>query len=101
MNKIEKKGNQGNKVDKNETDEDPLGDPDQVVHGASLKCQLQGKVILLSLLRRSWGGSPWKYTEIACPGSLHDWSLLSSSVSSAIIMAADGVVAAVNYHAAD
>ena len=38
MNKIEKKSNQSNKVNKNETDEDPLGDPDQVVHGDSRKC---------------------------------------------------------------
>ena len=38
MNKIEEKSNQGYKVDKDEADEDPLRDPDQVVHGASLKC---------------------------------------------------------------
>ena len=40
VDQVEEEGHQGDEVDEDETDEDPLGDPDQIVHCAGLQCQL-------------------------------------------------------------
>ena len=40
VNQVEEEGHQGDEVDEDETDEDPLGDSDQIVHCAGLQCQL-------------------------------------------------------------
>ena len=40
VDQVEEEGHQGDEVDEDEADEDPLGDPDQIVHCAGLQCQL-------------------------------------------------------------
>ena len=38
MDQIEEEGDESEEVDEDEADEDSLRDPDEIVHGASLKC---------------------------------------------------------------
>lgn len=41
MDQIEEEGDEAEEVDEDEADEDSFRDPDEIVHGASLKCQLR------------------------------------------------------------
>ena len=38
MDEIEKEGHQGKEVNKDEADEDPLRNSNQIIHGACLQC---------------------------------------------------------------
>ena len=52
VDQVEEERDESHEVDEDEADEDPLWDPDEIVHCAGLQCQLGAKYI--SRDQRNW-----------------------------------------------